>query len=119
MNKEKSDTEIIRSVGLCGCGDPASVHLFVVNFLNKWEKEKHQRETKTKMICFIKENIEQVYELILHFLNDKNFLEHGSSVYGSFLVSLGKRYIEIFKGCKTEEDFEKKLDYLENNQEEN
>lgn len=109
--KELSNYKVANKLGLCGCGNPTSVHLFVIKFLQL----RKDFASVDEMVNFIKENSEVVCEFVLHILNrdDIEFLNHGSSIWGSFLDDLGKKYLEIFKDCKTEEDIENKLEELE------
>jgi len=85
-------------LGLCGCGNPADVHKFLVDACETFDRDTHGYKGDgpiEKITGLVQENPEIVAEFVAHFLDQRNFLDHGSSVYGSWLSDLGKQFIEI------------------------
>lgn len=90
---------IFEDLGFCGCGNPEQDIIFIKNILdlrNKWHNDKLTYKKYRKLIKkeFIK-NWECAEEYILYMLNDKEFLEHGSSVGGSWLLNKGHKLLKI------------------------
>lgn len=72
--------------GLCGCGDEG-IKEDLVNII----KRTKQIEGGSPMVQFTKEERESPYnELLLHVLDHAKLIEHGTSIYGSWLTEKGK-----------------------------
>lgn len=60
-------------------------------------------------ICGLTEgnrNYEALIDFVLYILNDKGFLEHGSSIGGSWLTDKGKLFLYLLEINKLIEDME-------------
>ena len=66
---------------LCGCGNPKETYNFYVNALNK----------PGEIIELIKSNSKDAALVLINHLNHLELLEHGSSIYGSYLTDKGKK----------------------------
>lgn len=91
-------------LGLCGCGTPKdtwNMIRIVLNALNDKHEDKctydeYQLRLKDELHINPSEDIQYgLYQFVLYILNDKKILEHGSSVGGSFLTDLGKKYLTV------------------------
>lgn len=85
-------------LGLCGCGNPACVHAMLIECLESFDRDKNGWGSGTgidRITEIVKSKPDVVAEFIGHFLDQKDLLEHGGSVYGSWLTERGKQVIEI------------------------
>ncbi|MDY6857563.1 MAG: hypothetical protein SWO11_23240 [Thermodesulfobacteriota bacterium] len=82
-------------IGLCGCGQPENVHKFLLDCMAATRDDHDLIIDYSKIIEIVKSRPEVVAEFVLHFLDDCNLTEHGSSVYGSWLTERGKQVLEI------------------------
>lgn len=80
--------ELINELGICGCGNPEEAYEAVHDMLKR-AVDPERFDNKDKWLipeceydCYI--------AFMCYTLNDKEFMEHGSSIYGSFLTSKGK-----------------------------
>ena len=83
---------------LCGCGMPSEVHRVLAEAASCFDRDKvgWSPETGVTGVAeIVKANPDVVAEFIGHFLEDRALLEHGSSVYGSWLTERGKQFVEI------------------------
>ena len=90
--KTKAEAIYYGRMGLCGCGSPSEISKFLIDCLVFNENNIIDLE---KLKLKVKENPDLVAEFILHFLNSVDILEHGGSVYGSWITDFGKQVIEI------------------------
>jgi len=81
--------------GLCGCGDPERVHEFLLNCMAARSDEYPNIIDVQKVQKLAAENNEIIAEFIMHYLDSCDLIEHGSSVYGSWLTDRGKQALEI------------------------
>jgi len=82
-------------IGLCGCGCPEDVHKFLLDCMSSKNEDYPNIIDHEKVIELIKSRPEVVAEFVLHFLDDRELTEHGSSVYGSWLTERGEQVLEI------------------------
>ena len=94
----KSNQMYYGQLGLCGCGDPEAIHSLLINCANQFDRDKKNWSILNgvegvKQI--VMENIDLVSEFIAHFLDQKNIIEHGASVYSARLTGRGKQFIKL------------------------
>lgn len=89
-------------IGLCGCGRPEDVHKFLLDCMSANNDHYTNLIDHKKVIELIKAKPEVVAEFVLHFLDDREITEHGSSVYGSWLTERGKQVLNV--GVMNEDD---------------
>lgn len=89
-------------LGMCGCGDPEGAYNFLLNILKLADRRAYyasrcskewvalERETTAAIAC----DPEMAAHVLLHFLTDRNVLEHGGSVGGSWLTDLGAQIVD-------------------------
>jgi hypothetical protein len=85
-------------LGVCGCGDPEASVRFLVQTLER------ARDRFWPLIEG-EQTIER--ELLLHWMTQKEWIEHGSNVYGSWITEGGTRALRIAHGwlkCDAEDD---------------
>lgn len=73
--------------GLCGCGSSDELELLAVEVLTA--------AARGTLREWIGENLER--EFVVHALGDHGLLEHGVSIFGSWLTDLGKAVLESYK----------------------
>ena len=107
-NDELEDL-IYGELGICGCGCPDEVVEMIVEFLKRKieyrEKIMNSRESHFKIYDeedkwlneFKEENKGLLYTFFLYMLNNKGFMEHGTSIYSSWVDEKGKKLIECFE----------------------
>lgn len=93
-------------LGLCGCGNPEDTWkiirtvLTIQNDYHDKEKDLDWDDIKKRYEDELKLNTDDdidngIYYFILYILNDRGFLEHGSSAGSSWLTNLGKQYLYV------------------------
>jgi hypothetical protein len=93
-HETKAEAMYYGQLGGCGCGSPQCVHKFIIDILSK-------QNPKTKMLDYelitshIEDNHDEAYQFIMHMLGEKHLVEHGGSVYGSWLTPRGEQFVEI------------------------
>lgn len=75
--------QTVYELHICGCGCPDIVY----KLIHKIMKDIASRNIKT-------DDEEGYYDFILHQLNHMEFLEHGSSIYSSWVTEKGKNLIK-------------------------
>lgn len=74
--------ELIEELGICGCGCPTEAYKAV-------------HEVLFKMPSLESEEMDNPYiSFMIYTLNHLGFLEHGSSIYGSWLTEKGRQLLE-------------------------
>ncbi len=76
-----------------GSGKPKEVHQFILNLLSL-AKNEYDVIDYDKAINLIKGDAESAYQFIFNALSDRNVIEYGSSVYGSWLTERGDQMLE-------------------------
>ena len=88
----------------CGCGLPGEIHSLFIQFLKQFSEEGTDASF-FEVIEFVKDKPEVAAEFIAHYLTQEGLLEHGNSVYGSWLTERGKQFLFlvpptfVFFGC--------------------
>lgn len=96
MPYESGTDLIIRGVlGFCGCGDAYLILDMLKEVLPLIDKGEH---TQRKNIL----TVDAYEQLVLHLLYKWDITEHGSSVGGSWLTPLGKKFMEYILEIDTE-----------------
>lgn len=100
-NKQK-DFEAIyfKEIEMCNCGQPEEVKKFIYELLKNHKEYKDGKITCEIMVenrkRIIKEtNTDIVFEFVFHVLECNGLLEHGGSVYGSWLTTKGERFFDL------------------------
>ena len=95
---EKWEELNISALGMCGCGMPAQTYNFLRDILNCFKPSSESgdldgnRDRKVEEI--VSQNPKLAAHAILHWLNGRDLLEHGSSVGGSWLTAAGAEILE-------------------------
>lgn len=89
-----------KSINICGCGNPEYTEEIVIKILESRKiKDFHKREQFIKDsigVDFDKNNmVYGLYQFVLYQLDDKQFLEHGSSISGAWLTEKGEVVLKI------------------------
>lgn len=97
----------------CGCGNPEDAWIALRNFLEIFEERASQtRDDVTWMLNldrykeFEKSNGIGVAHLLLYLMSGAGVIEHGGSVFGSWLTPLGQELREEVLTTETFEQFE-------------
>lgn len=105
---EEYEKLVFSDLGICGCGTPEETIEMIVEYLkhnieykNKYKIEKDfdkvYKEDKEWEERFIEENKELLFLFMLYILDDKEFMEHGTSVYSSWVIKKGEKLISLFE----------------------
>lgn len=103
--RSKRNAMYVGHLGLCPCGHPEEVHLFLTECLKKFDEEAvgyEKRSGVSGVVELVKNNPEAAAEFISNFLDSKGLTEHGGTIYGAWITDLGREFIEI--GPMTDED---------------
>ena len=99
--EEKFDKLYYEDLGMCGCGHVEDLQQFLVDLMiiqNGYKAGDFSYDEKAKSVkLLIQDNHEYAFEFILHVLNNAEFLEHGTSVGGSWLTDKGKSFIKLYE----------------------
>lgn len=87
-------------LGLCGCGNPEDTWEMIRIVLdiqaNSESYVERELRIKTELNLNPGSDIHNgIWQFILYILNDKGFLEHGSSIYSAWLTDLGRPYLTV------------------------
>lgn len=88
----------IEIMGLCGCGAPELCQRDIRNILRVFNGEWDDRRKNLQKYF----NVQSIYEnslllFLVYMLNDKDMLEHGTSVGGSWITDLGQMYLTVLE----------------------
>ena len=75
--------KLIDELGICGCGNPEMVYRLIHAVLKEILESRVRTDDEVGY-----------YDYIIYQLNEQGFLEHGSSIYGSWVTERGKKLIE-------------------------
>ena len=89
-------------LGMCGCGFPKEAYNFLRRLIELCDRRGYLSDPPTKIWVdaekeitkVVKENPEITAHVLMHFLNDKEVLEHGGTVGGSWLTKLGEDIVD-------------------------
>jgi hypothetical protein len=92
----------IGQLGMCGCGQPEEAYNFLRQVLSICDRRGCHDNPPTKEWVMIEPEIakliaakpDTVAHVLLHFLTDKDVLEHGGSVGGSWLTPAGEEIVD-------------------------
>ena len=102
MEEVREDFEAIYfgELGMCGCGTPTELMMFIYELL-KNHKQWKDEEITTKVMeenrkRIIKDaNPDIVFEFIFHVLDKNDLLEHGVSIYSAWLTKKGEKFYDL------------------------
>ena len=80
--------EVIDELNICGCGDPNSVYKLIHEVMKDILKNGVKREENA------------YYYFMIYQLNIMEFLDHGSSIFGSWVTYKGKLLIQALNEMK-------------------
>ena len=94
---------------LCGCGEPEATLQMILEYLNL-EKIYRNDDMEYEVYKDLKEEFienykEYLFLYMLYVLNENEILDHGSSVYASWLTDKGKRLLELSEEVAIDEVF--------------
>lgn len=75
--------KLIDELSICGCGNPKMVYRLIHVVM------KEILESSVKVTDHV-----GYYDYMIYQLNEQGFLEHGSSIYGSWVTEKGEKLIE-------------------------
>lgn len=92
--------EFHNDLGLCGCGNPEETYEVIRRILNilSFDVDWETRQKQFSEICnadMNNENYNGLIQFVLYILDDKGFLEHGSSISSAWLTEKGKIYLDL------------------------
>lgn len=85
--EDRSSYLQIEILGLCGCGNPDAVMKYIYDILKrctKWAEEDYSNTA----VAFL-----------LYWADNKGFTEHGTSIYGSWLLPKGEELLKDIEWC--------------------
>lgn len=82
-------------LGGCGCGTSDELAEMAYKLLEHFGTPHEERTFQ-----FYKDDDHLAYEAIAHWIDHKELIEHGSSVYGSWLSEKGKELLAVLKKAK-------------------
>lgn len=93
-------SEFNDDLGLCGCGSPEETYEVIRRILNIQSSNANwgTRQRQFSEICnadIDNENYNGLIQFVLYILDDKGFLEHGSSIGGAWLTKKGEIYLDL------------------------
>ena len=123
-NLETCNKEMLRStikhefrlkLGICGCGEPElvleGIYFLLTIIRDRYNSDKLvSKEVEEKAMQAYEELVgigegkktNWEYLAILYMLDDKEFTEHGTGIYGCWITDLGEDYLLIFDDMKFE-----------------
>ena len=93
--ENEADAMYYGQLQLCGCGCPEEIHKFLLDCMALRKDDYPNIIDYEKIEQLIQEKPDVVAEFVLHFLDQKEVIEHGGSVYGSWLTKRGQQMLEI------------------------
>ena len=86
-------------LNLCTCGRPEEVQGFLSEVMKIQVREDLDWNSKRSLLkeLITKTDPDLIFEFIFHVLESKDFAEHGSSVYGSWLTTDGEKLMELME----------------------
>lgn len=88
----EQEAMFVGQLHICNCGMPENEHAFVCELLQRTNG--NILDTK-RIETLVANHTAEATTLLLKFLTERNLLEHGSSIYGSWLTDRGKQFVEI------------------------
>ncbi len=88
-------------LGMCGCGCPEDAYNFCRDVLSKFDRRENHRDDKAPWIdaeaavkALILERPDEAAHVLSHLLTERDLLEHGGSVGGSWLTAWGEQLVD-------------------------
>jgi|SRR6188508_1267695 len=114
MSQEKEERldELYFSIGMCGCGSPNDIKLFLYNIIKIQQDYKESLIDYQKKAELIKQLIQNtdpsiIFEFVFNILDHNSMVEHGSSINGAWLTNLGEEFFSLLSDkCKLSNDEE-------------
>ncbi len=110
IKEEERLNELYFSIGMCGCGSPDEIKLFLHNMIKIQQNYKESLIDYQKKVESIKNLIQNtppnvIFEFVFNILDHNNMVEHGSSINGAWLTNLGEEFFNLLTGkCKSDEN---------------
>lgn len=105
-------------LGFCGCGDPEGALRLLCDTLQAFADRSARKlswEAGTRKLTKILGLDHPQYEMLglsyLYFIDSVGLLEHGTSIYGSWLSECGEEVLEALKAVDIEAMMEEPYDY--------
>lgn len=92
-NEKQLEDLYLDDLGMCGCGTPRDVQKLLKDLLNNSIQTENRVEKAREIIK--NTDPDTIFEFIFHILEDKGFIEHGTSVYSSWLSDKGKTFLDL------------------------
>ena len=100
--------ETIKRLNFCDCGNPDDAYEALKEVLATYHTDENEENGWQKRCERTKVWLEKVGDqngtLLLYFLTSANLLEHGGSVYSSWLTTEGKEVLEFLSDFGTNPD---------------
>jgi hypothetical protein len=104
MQEDEFNDIWFNGLTMCGCGRPDELKQFIKELLIAQSQDLNYEE-KTKLRNEILEKVDKdlIFEFIFHRLEYADLVQHGGSVYGSWLTDKGKAFITAVDEFKESE----------------
>lgn len=90
------ESTLYEDLGFCGCGNPDSVAEMVAAYLRA-KSENDPYFTRERVAYFINAWGEQLFLYMAYTLDDKEYTDHGASVYGAWTTDKGKSLLRVLE----------------------
>jgi hypothetical protein len=89
-------------IGLCGCGNPEDLKVFLFKILSAQNKHKEGEIPYEEMLRLREEafkecGLDVIIEFIFHILDDKKLFEHGGYIGNGWLSDNGKKFLALLE----------------------
>lgn len=96
-------------MGMCNCGNPEDVKKFLYELLKNHKGHISGEITYDEMVKtrerIIKEtDTDVIFEFVFHVFERIGLLQHGGSVYGSWLTEKGERFFDLLSENLSDDD---------------
>ncbi len=81
-------------LGLCGCGDTDGAYNFCVRALQRCDTRSEYRFAEDGVKELVRSDPDMAAHVLQHLLTDKDVIEHGGSVGGSWLTDMGEAIVD-------------------------
>lgn len=98
IEQRKADLETIYfgEIGMCGCGNPKDVKKFIYELLknHKEYEDDYDAMTENRKRIIKETDTNVIFEFVFHVLDHNDLLNHGGSIYGSWLTEKGEKFFD-------------------------
>ena len=100
--QECKDFFSIELLGMCGCGDPDSTLKIMRDILNTDDngilrpKSIYRNGDYTKNL----DDIEPLLQFLMYSLDDKEIIDHGTSINSPWITDLGRQLLWVLNNCE-------------------